>query len=217
VAKASLSKLIVVPLILAACILLSGCNVVGAVGSKLFGNGDNPAEYTPPKEQPLLVLVENYERPGELQQPSDQLATLISDKLKELKVAPIIPTEKLIAFRTERGQDYKKLKITDIGLALHAKQIVYVNLKRFDTEGLIGAKDFRGNIDVTVRVVDVDSGQTKWPTVGDGKEFNPSSDYSPKDARDSSTTVRNTMLDDLSDNICLLFVPHEDQGNPPTD
>ena len=170
-------------LTLAACIFLAGCNVVGAVGSKLFGNGDNPAEYTFPKDQPLLVIVEEYQRPGELQESADQLASLISDKLKELKVAPIIPTEKLLAFRTEKGTDYAALKITDIGRATWTPGRSSTSISNAARpKGSSARAISRGNIDAAVRVVDVDSGQTKWPDVGDGKEFNSSTPYSPKDA-----------------------------------
>ena len=200
-----------------ACLLLSGCNIVGAVGDKIFGPGTNPAEYTPPKDQPLLVLVENYHRPGDLQQPSDQLAALITDRLSQNKVGPMISTEKLVAMRTERAGDFGKMKIPDIGRALGAQQVIYVNLKRCDMEGIIGSNDIRGSVAAAVRVVDVASGQTKWPDVGDGKEFTSSSAYTRKDARDTEETIRNAMLDDLADTIAILFIPHENKGNAPTD
>ena len=103
---------------LLACLLLSGCQLVGAVGDKVFGPGTNPPDYAPPKDQPLLVLVENYRSPGYLQQPSDQLAALITDRLSENKVGPMISTEKLVTMRTERANEFGKMKIPDIGRAL---------------------------------------------------------------------------------------------------
>lgn len=202
---------------LLACLLLSGCQLVGAVGDKVFGPGTNPPDYAPPKDQPLLVLVENYRSPGYLQQPSDQLAALITDRLSENKVGPMISTEKLVTMRTERANEFGKMKIPDIGRALGAKQVIYINLKECDMEGIIGSNDIRGTIAAAVRVVDVASGQTKWPDVGDGKEFTSSTAYTRKDARDTEETIRNMMLDDLADDISILFYPHEDKGNAPTD
>jgi hypothetical protein len=57
----------------------------------------------------------------------------------------------------------------------------------------------------------------KWPDVGDGKEFDSSTAYIRKDARDTEETIRNTMLDGPADDISILFYRHEDKGNPPTD
>jgi hypothetical protein len=204
---------LLIVLILAAA--LSGCQAIGAVGYKLFGEGKDPAEYTPPKDQPMLVLVENYEHPQDIEQPSEQLAGLITDKLKEQKVAPMIEQEKLLALREERPAEYARMKITDIGRAMGAKQILYVNLKRCSVEGAIGSEDLRGSIDATARMIDVDSGQTKWPVVGDGKDFTATTDYSRNQAKDAETTIRNSMLDDLSDAITLLFYQHEAKGGPP--
>jgi hypothetical protein len=145
------------------------------------------------------------------------LAALITDRLSENKVGPMISTEKLVTMRTERANEFGKMKIPDIGRALGAKQVIYINLKECDMEGIIGSNDIRGTIAAAVRVVDVASGQTKWPDVGDGKEFTSSTAYTRKDARDTEETIRNMMLDDLADDISILFYPHEDKGNAPTD
>jgi hypothetical protein len=195
----------------------AGCNVLGALAYKTFGPSKQPAEYVPPKNQPLVVIVENYRNPAGLQQPSDELAMLISKKLEAAKVAPIVPTDKLVALRTDKGAAFDKMKIPDVGRAVGAKQVVYVNLRQCTIEGVIGADDVRCNVDALVKIVDVDTGQTKWPGVGDGKEFTNHTDYNRSEGKKTEESIRDTVLDDLSDSIAALFYAHQPESEIPND
>jgi hypothetical protein len=196
---------------------LSGCNIGGALAYKFFGPTKEPAEYTPPKDRPLVVVVENYHNPADLQQPADQLAAMISDKLEVVKIAPIIPTEKVVALRTEKGAAFDKMKIPDIGRAVGARQVVYVNLKQCSIEHILGADDIRCNIDAFVKVVDVDTGATKWPDTGDGKEFPIHTDYNRSEGHRTEESVRDGVLDDLSTSIAVLFFAHQPDSELPKD
>lgn len=194
-----------------------GCAIFGAIAGKTMGPPKVAAEYQPPKDQPLVVIVENYRHPADLQQQSDELAMFISNKLEAAKVAPIVPADQVVSLRTEKGAAYDKMKIPDIGRAVGAKQVVYVNLRECSFEGVIGADDIRCNVDVLVKVVDVDTGQTKWPGVGDGKEFPIHTDYSHSEGRKTEEAIRDQVLDDLSDGISMLFYKHQPNSEVPND
>ena len=60
-------------------------------------------------------------------------------------------------------------------------------------------------IEPKVRIVDVETSQTKWPSVSDGQPFAATTDYTRKEARDTPLAVRNMMLEDLSGAISRLF------------
>ena len=203
--------------LLFACLCSTGCNVGGALAYKFFGPTRDPAEYTPPKDQPLVVIVENFRNPADLQQPADELAMMISGKLAGAKVAPIIPTDRLVALRTEQGAAFEKLKIPEIGRALGAKQIVYVNLRQCTFQGVIGADDVKCNVEAVVKVVDVETGVTKYPDAGDGKVFKNNTDFNRSEGRKTEESIRMAVLDDLSDGITQLFYAHQPESELPKD
>jgi hypothetical protein len=68
-----------------------------------------------------------------------------------------------------------------------------------------------------VKVVDVDTGQTKWPGVGDGKEFPIHTDYNHSEGRKTEESIRDQVLDDLSDGISQLFYTHQPESEIPKD
>lgn len=203
--------------IIALLTLLSGCNIVGPVASQLIGPQNEPPEYAPAKDKPLLVFVENYRNPSGLQQQSDELAQMISEKLGEVNAAPMVPQEKLISLRTEKGAAFDKMKIPEIGRDVGAGQIIYVNLKDCSIEGIIGGPDVRCNVDAVVKVVDANTGKTLWPDAGEGREFQHRSDYNLSEGKRTEESIKDTLLDDLSTEISLLFIPHPPAGEHPKD
>jgi hypothetical protein len=149
---------------LAAMPLLAGCNLVGLAASAIPQTID--ARYTPPKA-PMLVLVENRQNPGMAIPESDQLTAFIIDDLSTYKVAPLVDQKKLYKLRdNERNID--KMTISEIGKAVGAEQVLYVDLQRFNVGGLEQGIPVHGRIDATVRVVNVKSGNTTFPAMGQG-------------------------------------------------
>src|SRR5947209_17437620 len=106
---------------------LSGCNIGGALAYKVLGPTKVKADYAPPKE-PLLVLVENYRHSADLQPAADQLGNLVVEDLKAHKVGPIVDSNALYTLRSERPNEYQKMKIPDIARYVGAKQVIYVDL-----------------------------------------------------------------------------------------
>src|SRR5256885_8044222 len=186
------------------CLLLCGCNIVGAVAAKVLGNPPVKPEYAVPQE-PMLVLVESYGRSNDLQPAADELANLLAAELKEHKVAPLIEGDQLLALRSERPAEFNAMKIPDVGKALGATQVLYVDLRQCDVNSIPGADVINGKIEAKVRVVDVATGQTKWPSTGEGHTMRAETDYVRNEARQTPLAVRNQMLEDLALAIGQLF------------
>src|SRR3982074_1227743 len=99
----------------ALCVLIfalahvSGCNIGGALAYKFVGPTKVKADYAPPPNEPLLVLVENYSHTADLQPSADQLGTLVIADLKAHKVGPLVDPNPLYTLRSEKPAEYEKM------------------------------------------------------------------------------------------------------------
>lgn len=142
--------------------VLSGCNYVGFILSSLPKTVD--ARYTPPKT-PMLILVEHQKNAGMLLSESDELTAFIWDDLTAYKAAPLIDPKKLYELR-DREKDVDKMTITQIGKAVGAEQVLYVDLLQLSVGGAQEGIPVHGRIEAVVRVVDVTTGKTMFPAMG---------------------------------------------------
>ena len=142
----------------------SGCAILGVAAHKLHGPAHVPAKYVP-KQEPMLVLVEDYKHQSSTLAHGDALAQFVMKDLEQHRVAPLVPLEKLHALRDARREDFPKMSIAAIGRETGASQVLYVQLKRSDVARLAGGDEtLTGQASATVKLVDVASGETLWPS-----------------------------------------------------
>lgn len=159
----SRSSLVGVLSLILMLIAAAGCNVAGVAAAKIVGPPDVPAKYVPQKE-PMLVLVESYRRPG-LDHDAEQLARFTVEQIKHWNIAPTIDLMDLYALRDSRGgAEFAKMSIAEVGRALGAKQVLYVEVTDASVDPSGGTEVYRGQMAVRVRIVDSATGQTRWPT-----------------------------------------------------
>lgn len=144
-------------------LLFSGCTVASALQYKIAGPPAVEARYVPAKE-PMLVLVENYRSSGGPHSDAEMLARHLAMELSEHKVAPLVPQDKLYALRTNRSDAYRKMSMAAIGRETGAKQVLYVDVQQSSIGAPPGSELLKGRIAVQVRVIDVETGATLWPT-----------------------------------------------------
>jgi hypothetical protein len=172
----------VLSLAAAAALLLlpAGCNVIGAgavVGEKIFGPAAVDPAYTLGPE-PVLVLVENYRNPVGAMSDSEEVTYFIvkqlrenlkPDKEKDPPKINVIDPDKLLEFQNAHPSEYAKMKIPQVGKALGAKQVLYVDLQVSGVDVTPGSELLRGRFSAVVKVVDVATGQSRWPNdIADG-------------------------------------------------
>ena len=143
-------------------LFVAGCNVVGAVDYKLRGPPAVPAQYVPAQE-PMLVLVETYRGSAAGISDADTLARYLVVELTDHNIAPLVPLDDFYALRTDKGEAYRKMSIAAIGKAVNAKQVLYVDLQQSGIGAPPGSELLKGRVAVSVRVVDVETGVTRWP------------------------------------------------------
>jgi hypothetical protein len=186
------------------CFCGSGCEVLGTIAHIAVGDPPIPAQYVPPKA-PTLVLVENFRSPGAVQLDGDMIAHLVCEELKEKGKLDVIDPDKLVPIREEDPAKFQKMSIPELGKAVGAKQVIYVDLIESDFSSDTSQSVVHATATARVRVVDVASTQTLWPaSPPGGKELSNKIDFDPVDTS-HALSMRTDMLTQLSSQISKLF------------
>src|SRR2546426_898908 len=77
---------------------------------------------------------------------------------------PLKSPDDLYQLRAADPIKFRKMTIPSVGKAVGAKQVLYVNLTQSRVDLTPGTEMLKGRIGVLVRVVDVTSGVTRWPS-----------------------------------------------------
>ena len=186
-------------------LLLTGCNVVGPVAQIVGGPPTVEAVYKPARE-PMVVVVENFQHPSDAYADAEMLARTLHDELDRENIAPLVPMEKLYALRANRPADFHKMSIAAIGKELGAKQVLYVDLEQASIEASPGSDMLRGKATVLVRVVDTETGRSRWPKdIAEGYPVNYESPPPRYDVAANESVVRNALYRGLAVRIGQLF------------
>jgi hypothetical protein len=200
--------------LLASVLTLAGCNVLGAVLYKTAGEPDVEAQYTLPNV-PTLVMAENFSHYDLGATDAELLARRVQSRL-QTKLAdpktktpfPIVPTEKLLELRGRSATAFRKMTIPQIGREVGAEQIVYIHFQGGGVASMAGGSTYQGKASVLVKVVDVKTGATLWPTdMVDGRAV--AFETSPHRGADNQSDIRNRLYDGLSQQITRFFYKHK--------
>src|SRR2546422_11249792 len=113
-------------LIISCALFASGCGKLLAVAVAKTVGEDIPAKYVPVKTDPMLVLAENYQNPGNSSVACEQVARYVGKNLERKNVAPLIDPTGVLDLRAKDLEAYRQMTITQIGQALGAKQGLYI-------------------------------------------------------------------------------------------
>jgi hypothetical protein len=180
----------------------NGCAAAGVLTHKLMGPPPVPAQYKPAHE-PMLVLVENYHNPTSTVIEGRRLENLINEQLVQYKIAPLTDPALLDEVRTQSG--YEKLTIPAVGRACGAKQVLYVHVHKFSVEGTVGAEMLKGTADMSVRVVDAETGDNRWPLDAVGSPVTLETPWLRMAEGVNESTLREQMATRAADYIVKLF------------
>ncbi len=180
----------------------AGCSVLGFAVYSIFPQKVK-AMYVPPKT-PMLVMVENRANPGMLVAEGEQLANFIMDDLSAYNVAPLIPHEKLEELRDTRS-DIDRMTISQIGKAIGARQVLYVDLQRIRIGGGDGIPN-DGRVECRVYIVDVETGTTAFPVASaEGWPVSLETPISARTREQDLPLVRERLLRTLGTRIGSMF------------
>ncbi|HTW95370.1 MAG TPA: hypothetical protein VMD30_11280 [Tepidisphaeraceae bacterium] len=185
-----------------------GC-MLGWALSGTMGAQVQKAQFTLAKV-PTLVLVENYAEDPRGNVDADRLSADIGETLAEHKAVPIIPMDNLARFREANPNTYPHMTIAEIGRALRARQVLYVNIKSYAFDTPAGSDKVHGTVLVFVKVVSTDTGQSIWPADSvEGDPVTAQSDYADADPNGINMDAKLDLNDTLSDKIGQLFYDYQ--------
>jgi hypothetical protein len=194
------------------CICFTGCNVVGAIAAKVGPEPTIPAQFTP-AQTPAVVLVENFSNPASLRLEADGIARHLTEELTLHNAAPMVEQGAVDALRQKSSTAYRQMPLDAIGRAVGAKQIIYVDLERFDMTQAIASEMIGGQAEARVRVVD-DTGAILWPIdSAGGYPVSVKLTAQPVAANTGDTLVRRQLHAALADKIAKLFYPWKGDGS----
>jgi hypothetical protein len=193
-----------------ACLAVQGCMAVGAIAYKLSPPPTTPAVYTMASEK-TLVLVENYRNPGVADQDTERLGREIAGQFKKHKIAPVVDPDKLFEYRSDKGNAFDQMTIAAIGRAMGADQVLYVDIVNYGGDWTLASDMLHPKADIRVRVVDVKTGNTTWPTEAvRGYPMSIELQYAEIKNTASEMDEQEAMCQATADKVVKLFYKHEE-------
>lgn len=187
------------------CVLcIAGCDLIGAADYQANGPAPVDAQYTIKETDPLLVFVESYHGDALASIDAQNVSAALVGEVTENKLAPLVDQTEFERMRNDTP-DFASKTIAEVGRKLKAKQILYVNLKRFEIEEPPGGM-MRGHAVAKVKVINADTGQTLWPSSpSDGEQVNFDTPWKPNDKANSESLLRQELSMTEANHIGNLF------------
>jgi hypothetical protein len=183
----------------------SGCQILGLVADKV-AEPTVEAQYSPGKTTQLLVIAENYRAPTDSASDADRIAQLVSEELAREKVALIISQEKFALVRDLKPTTYAKMSVVDLGKAVGAQQVLYIDMGGVGVGTASGSDVLKGIGSVNVKVIDVATGAINFPKdVADGVPVSFATQLHRATPRATPDAIRVQVLVGLSGKIARLF------------
>ncbi|WP_432797637.1 hypothetical protein [Poriferisphaera sp. WC338] len=144
-------------------VLLQGCAGFGWIAEQIHGK-KIPALYEI-KPKPTLIMVDDPDR----LLPSGNLAQVIAANVahnltfqEELEDMYIVPQRDLIKLQTDLGKEYLRQPIDKIGSRLGANQVIYINIKAFQTR--YAGQVYRPTATAEIKLIETKTGHRLFPT-----------------------------------------------------
>ncbi len=190
---------------------LGGCNIVGPVAAVAAGPPKLEAQYVLPNV-PTVVFVDD---PRNLVNPVTLRKVIAETASQELMVEELLTTtispQDAIAITQRSDRAGKKMSIEDLGRAVGAQQVIYVQIITFarSPDGYTP----RPVASALVKVIDVANGQRVFPARGDNgwpvNTVGAPVDPSLYGSRTSNAKIFETLARQLGDQVAKVFYEHE--------
>jgi len=188
----------------------AACGPIGAIAYKLQPDPTQEARYKL-KDRPTAILVENYENPDLAANDSELLTRDLYDRITKVevdkkKLATFVPFQKVLDLRNSKPKDFPTMTMSQIGKAVGAEQIIYVDLQNGGVAPLGTGAAMQGKAHAMVKVIDVATGDTLWPTdMAEGFPVNAQTNPLAGQEVTSYNAVREQLYDTMGDQIAKLF------------
>ena len=186
-------------------VLCTSCQAVGAIAGKAIGTPPIPAKFVP-KKVDTLVLAEHRVRANVDDSATEDMSRRVSLVWEREKITPIVDPIGLEQLRATSQPTFDAMSIDAIGKRLHASQILYLDILDDQIEAPPASDLIRGKMSVRVRIIDVATGATLWPTdASDGYPIDSQSDWVSRGDGTNDSTVEESVRNQTAELIARLF------------
>jgi len=193
--------------------LLGGCTILSVVSQRTVGNPVD-AKYVPKKTDSMLVLVESYGLALDSDIESQHMTLVLRRVLNDAKIAPLVDQQSLEQLKDLDPQKYAPMTIADIGRRVGARQVLYVNIWRSEIVKPAGSGQMRGHMDAVVKIVDADTGDTRWPMDAPSEDVQITTDWTVESQDKTESDLRAQMADEMAEDIGKLFHNYHTDQEP---
>lgn len=197
----SIRAALIATMLMTSAFSLGGCELAYLIA----GNGSHAALYKLPKKNRILVLVDTSASSQISIHAMATLMTLVNQTLYQRKCANrFVPAYRIVALQRRDPEKYHAMGIADIARAVHANDVIYVYIKRFDVTIESAGQLTKGNADAQVKVVEAD-GTRLWPKTGSPGLSVTARVPTGTAVSQSSQTVQSEMVTILARRISRIF------------
>ena len=198
-------RLLILSLLSPFALIVTGCQAIGVVADKL-----NPptveAQYVFGITTQVLVIAENFRAPTQSASDADRVVQLVSDELTKEEAALIVSHEKLALVRDLKPDAFSKMSVVDLGRAVGAQQVLYIDLGGVGVGAQPGSDVLRGVAQANVRIIDVATGAVVFPKdMADGVPVSFETILRRASLKSTPDAVRTQAIVGLSGRIARLF------------
>lgn len=198
-------RLILSSLLVLIAAALGGCQAIGVVADKMVPPTVE-AQYELGKTTQVLIIAENFRVPTQSVSDSDRVAQLVGEELTIEKATLIVSPEKLALVRDMKPEAYAKMSVVELGKAVGAQQVLYIDLGGIGVGAQPGSDVMKGVGSATVKVIDVNTGTIAFPKdVADGLPVSFETALHRATKRATPDAIRSEAVIGLSAKIARLF------------
>jgi len=148
--------------LLAAAAAAGGCAAVSWTVAQFAPPQKVDALYKPPKGKTILVFVDDIYTEVAYQPIKVELTDRLNDRLTKYKIAAATVPYKNFITLASAGRDFDNLTVAEAGRRLGADLVLYVHIDKFSLRDDEQSPLWHGQLQATIRIVDVDAGRL-WP------------------------------------------------------
>jgi len=188
---------------------MAGCQLFPYLVAQFAPPKKVKALYKPQSKKKFLVFVDDYYEVADYEPIKGELTEQLNQQLLERKIASeTIRHERLLEL-VDATSHFNRLSVSEVGRKLGAETVLYVLIDKFSLKDSETTLLWRGNLQVTVRLVDAKAGRL-WPQ--DRPEGYPVPAVKLPLTDDSSPTyaekMSKTLAARMADRITKLFYDH---------
>jgi hypothetical protein len=182
--------------------------IASVVADKVGGDPLLEPAYKPDPLLPMVVIAENYRDPSNASD-AYRVQQIVSDRLTDNSVAPIVASDRLLEVRDRSPAAYRKMSVVEIAKAVGAAQVVYIDLTGVGVGTQTGSDALKGVASANVKLIDVNTGAVLYPRDLDAGAAVGFESEIHRASRDFTLdSVRAETLMGLSTRVAQLFHPY---------